>query len=785
MDDAYLESLFADLTEPQAQSVRHTEGPLLIVAAAGSGKTRVITRRIAYLISCGVPPWSILALTFTNKAAGEMRERVLHLLGGADSKHARGLTVTTFHALCSRLLRKYADQVGLKPDFTIYDTSDQTSLIKKVIEGLQLSTTNFQPRNVLSVISNSKNKLESPEAFAQTAHDFATKTIAKIYASYAKALRSANAVDFDDLLLLTAKGLNQSELFRRECQQRWRYLLIDEYQDTNRAQFEIASMIAGTGDQGSKGPNVCVVGDPDQSIYGWRGADISNILDFEAHYPGASVILLGENFRSTAPILNVADELIKNNKRRKDKPLFTKRSGGEPVEAVLCRDERHEAMVVSDWLRRRHDGDMKAEGQPWREMAVFYRTNALSRVMEEALRGAGIPYTIARGTAFYDREEIKNALAYLKAIANPADDVSLSRIANTPSRGIGDSSIVKLEEWAAVNEETLLEAMRQVGSVAGVTARSAAAIGRFVGLMDDWTGKGSFMGAEITGSLADLVNRVLKESGLEAMYRQQALTSKNEADEERLDNLAELVSSAREFELEYDPDSDPAAFPGVENAQSGMLGDTPPLLAMLRAYLESVTLMADADSVDPTQGSVTLMTLHAAKGLEFGSVAIIGLEEGMLPHMRARESEADLEEERRLFFVGITRAMRRLHLSAAKYRTLRGVSDRTIPSRFLAELPAANLSIRDLAGGFEAAESWDDHDEPVYVKERPRMHGAPATLTGMAAEFPPGTRVRHPQFGVGEVKSVTAGSQARVEVHFKDVGRKTLILEYARLTKIG
>lgn len=784
MEDPTLDPLFADLTEPQAEAVRHTEGPLLIVAAAGSGKTRVITRRIAYLIGCGIAPWSVLALTFTNKAAGEMRERVLHLLGGADSRQARGLTVTTFHSLCSRLLRKYADCAGLKPDFTIYDTSEQTALCKKVIESLQLSTTNFQPRNVLGVISNAKNKLQGPEQFAATTYDFASKTIAKIYASYAKALRGANAVDFDDLLLLTAKGLRESAVFREECQRRWKYLLIDEYQDTNQAQFEIASLIAGEGeanDAGVKrGPNICVVGDPDQSIYGWRGADISNILDFEEHYAGAKVILLGENFRSTSSILAVADTLIKNNKKRKIKPLFTRKQGGDPVDAVLCRDERHEAHIVAQWLKARHLGDARSAGEPWREMAVFYRTNALSRVLEETLRSEAIPYTIARGTAFYDREEIKNALAYLKVVANPADDVSLSRIANVPTRGIGDTSVDKVEEWARLQSETLLEGMRNVSSIDGVTARSAASIQRFVAMLDSWTGNGTFLGSEISGSLADLVNRVLKESGLEAMYRHQAHTSKSEADEERLDNLAELVSSAREFELEYDPDSDPAAFPGVDLASAGVLSETPPLLAMLRAYLESVTLMADADTVDPAQGSVTLMTLHAAKGLEFGAVAMIGMEEGTLPHSRARESESELEEERRLCFVGITRAMRRLHVSAAKYRAIRGLSERTIPSRFLAEMPTEYMNIHDKGGGLESTTEWDEMDQSA-PEDRPARKAA----SPMAAEFPVGCRVRHPQFGIGEIKSIMSGAQTRAEVQFRDVGRKTLILEYARLTKVN
>lgn len=794
-------TLLDGLTEPQARAVQHTEGPLLIVAAAGSGKTRVITRRIAHLIGAGVPPWSILALTFTNKAAGEMRERVLHLLGGAESRQARGLTVTTFHALCARLLRRHAEAAGLKPDFTIYDSADQAALCKKVIENLQLSTANFPPRSVLSAISNAKNQLLTAEQFSAQAMDFSARNIAKIYSAYGRALRAANAVDFDDLLLLAANALRDNEAFRNECRERWQYLLIDEYQDTNSAQFQIASHIAGTGSEGGRGPNICVVGDPDQSIYGWRGADISNILDFEEHYKGAAVIMLGENFRSTAPILAVADTLIKHNKKRKAKPLFTSRIGGDRVDAVLCRDERHESELVTDWLKRLHEGDADSTPNPddplgpsgiaWREMAIFYRTNSLSRVVEDAMRTHGIPYTIARGTAFYDREEIKNTLAYLRVVANAADDVNLSRIVNTPARGIGDTSLTKVEQWAAVNRTTLLEGLKRVREVPDLSTRALTSIAKFVEQLDSWTGGGSFMGAEVPSTLAELVERVIRESGLEGMYKAQAKTSKNETDEDRLDNLAEMVSSAREFELEYDPDNDPAAFPGVAQAREGQLGKIPPLLGMLRAYLESVTLVADADAVDPTQGSVTLMTLHAAKGLEFKAVALIGLEEGLLPHSRARESDKELEEERRLCFVGITRAMQRLLLTASKYRSIRGVPERTVPSRFLGELPEEHMRISDQSDAYSdlRGTSWDDEpDADLSDNESPTpapvRAPTPVRATGLAAQFPIGSRVRHPQFGVGEVKSITTGMNARAEVWFKDVGKKTLILEYARLTRI-
>ena len=831
---AWQEELLYGLTAPQREAVLCTEGPLLVLAAAGSGKTRVITRRIAYLVSLGIQPWNILALTFTNKAAGEMRERVMHLLnpsGDPGDRVTRGLTVTTFHALCARLLRRYAEQAGLKADYTIYDSGDQASLVKKVIEGMQLSTSNFQPRSVLGAISNAKNQLLGPGEYEARAFDFASRNIAKIYMGYEKALRQANAVDFDDLLLLTAKLLQNNAAVREELRGRWQYLLVDEYQDTNKAQFVIASLIAGEGGKspgadgrGAQRPNICVVGDPDQAIYGWRGADIGNILDFEAHYPGCRTITLGENFRSTASILKVADTLIRQNKRRKHKDLFTSKQGGEKVHAVLCRDERHEAALVVDWLKlmkesggrdgetkRRSDGEGGASSVrlsvstslSWKDMAIFYRTNALSRVLEEALRGANVPYTIARGTAFYDREEIKNALGYLRVVANQADDVSLARVVNTPTRGISDATWDKLEAMGQRSGRPVFACMEELtpadAEALGVTSRAIASVQKFVVTVRAWTGSETFLGAKLKeGSLAELVDRVIKESGLEAMYQKQAAQSQNESDAERLDNLAELVSSAREFEMEYDPAGDAANdVPGRNTAGTAVLPSVPPLLALLRAFLESVALVADADSVDPSQGSVTLMTLHAAKGLEFPVVAMVGLEEGLMPHTRAvmSASEDEMEEERRLCFVGVTRAMRRLHLTAAKYRTLRGNFERTIPSRFLSEMPQSELLVSDQSEGADGHEdSWDDQPRRLgggggggLGGGRPLAAGGsmPSSSPARASHgFGPGMKVRHPQFGMGVIRTVTSGSQPRAIIEFKDAGTKTLVLEYARLTKV-
>ncbi|MCL4220415.1 MAG: UvrD-helicase domain-containing protein [Phycisphaerales bacterium] len=784
-----MSDLLSDLTPPQRQAVTTTEGPLLVLAAAGSGKTRVITRRIAYLIEMGVPPWSICALTFTNKAAGEMRDRVEHLLLGEqrterDERRIRGLTVLTFHALCARLLRRFAaisGLPGLKPDFAIYDAADQTTAVKSVINDLNLSTKNWPVASVRAAISHAKNELKDATTYAASASDFAAKQVARIYAGYEQALRRANAIDFDDLLLLTARMLRTNAEVRNLCRDRWSYLMIDEYQDTNHAQFVIASTLAG---EPSEKPNICVVGDADQAIYSWRGADISNILEFEERFPDAVVITLGENFRSTAPILKAADTLIKHNVRRKDKPLFTSRAGGQRPRVILCSNERHESELVVNWFR-----SLSQEGLPWREMAVFYRTNALSRVMEDALRTGGIPYTIARGTAFYEREEVKHALAYLRVVANPADDVCLERIINTPARGIGKTSLVRIADVASASGCPMLEVMRRIEAVAGLTPRAVAAVQRFVAMIDGWTGAGAFLGADVPSSLHELVERVICESGLEKHYESQASTSGLSSDADRLDNLAELVSSAKDFEDEFDAVSDPAA--EMVFSDDGPSVDTPPLLSMLRAYLESIALVADADAVDPEQGTVTLMTLHAAKGLEFGAVAIIGLEQGLLPHSRANESPDDLEEERRLAFVGITRAMSQLTLTSARYRTIRGLTERMIPSVFLEELgPTVNISDQSGDAFEQDSGSWRwpttraSPASPSSLSDpAPQRFGSPPT-SGAAADFPVGCTVRHPQFGLGQVISVQGGSNARAQVKFRQVGVKTLVLEFARLKRV-
>jgi DNA helicase-2/ATP-dependent DNA helicase PcrA len=795
--EARLASLIEGLTPSQAEAVKHDRGPLLVLAGPGSGKTRVITRRIAALIARGVVPWQILAVTFTNKAAAEMRHRVGELLGSSMERAAP--VISTFHSLCVRLLRRYCEMGGLaeagivRPGFTVMDADDQSKLIKTIITSLQLNTSNFPPRSVQEAISGAKNELLDAGEFAARANEFVTRQQARVYNAYQAECRRSNTLDFDDLLLLTAKMLRSSEAVRQECQRRYRYILIDEYQDTNRAQLVIATLLAGDGKGAAGatngGPNICVVGDPDQSIYAWRGADISNILEFEEHYPGARVIALGENFRSREPILSAADRLIKRNGQRKHKPLISTRKGGEAIDAVICRDEHHEARLVVDWLKARV-AEMQSAGKSigWKDCAVFYRTNALSRVMEDAMRAAAIPYVMVRGTAFFQREEIRNAVAYLKAVSNPEDRISIERIINTPARGISDKTWDTVVSHAEVTGRSVCETLRSVEQVEGLTPRAINAVQKFMdqlaawGSMEATGGTEEFMGQQIPVSLHQLVDAVLRDSGLQGIYAKE---------EERLENLGELVSSAAEFEQKL--------LGGEFDFEDGTPAENRvwTLREKLAAYLERVALVADTDAIDPSTGAVTLMTLHAAKGLEYPIVAMIGLEEGCLPHIRGLDSTEALEEERRLCFVGITRAMDRLLMTSAGFRTLRGSPERTIPSRFLDELAGPELRISDQGYGQSLRSRDDDdddsqgmhlddldqraggEDEPVFQRG-----GGAGGGKAKPAPFPPGCIVRHPQFGLGVVKSVTPGANARVQVEFKHAGVKTLVLEFARLERV-
>ena len=698
--------LITELTEDQRRAATHLEGPALVLAGPGSGKTRVITRRIAWLLSNGIPPWQVLALTFTNKAAGEMRDRIDGLL--PDSMRSqRGLVVATFHAFCARQLRTFAELLGLDPGFSIYDTADQRAAMKEALSSSNLDSGNWTPASMLSAISHAKNKLQSASAYEEDAYDFYTRTVAKAFVAYEAALKRNNAVDFDDLLVQTARLLRESEDVRTRLQDRFRYILIDEYQDTNYAQFVIADSIA------SAHGNLFVVGDPDQSIYGWRGADVGNILEFEAKYPGTTIIPLGRNFRSTGHIVSSAAGLISHNRRRKHKDLHTELGDGEKVRLIYAQDERHESNVIAEAL-----AEASRNGIDYRSMAVLYRVNALSRVLEDSLRSAGIPYVIARGTAFFERREIKDALAYMRALSNPADEVALARIINVPARKIGAKTLEHVKRHAMHRNLSLLHALHDASQIEGLGAQAVRSVTAFAQQMSRWR---EILENAHAGQLPGFIAQVITESGLESMH----LGGGDEEGQERVANLNELVNAAAEYQLPEEEQATEA--PPEEDADLGriaMLGEA------LQGFLESVALVSDQDLIDETRGSVTLMTLHAAKGLEFDLVGIVGLEEGLLPHTRSMDGEHELEEERRLCYVGMTRAKRQLLLTTASSRATRGQRARTVPSSFIGEIPNEHLEVERLDGSEEHGDGFSIAYDEEYVDDYEERGG-----TGLASRF--------------------------------------------------
>jgi len=728
--------LLSDLSEPQRRAVVHMDGPLLVLAGAGSGKTRVITRRVGHLIARGAAPRQVLAITFTNKAAGEMRRRVEQL--GTP----RGATICTFHSLCARLLREFANEASLSRDFTIYDRADQSKILKDVMTRLDLKTANFVPARVHGAISKAKNALQSCEEFAAEAGDYYSKTVARLYRAYEEALAANGALDFDDLLLRTAFLLRDRPDIRRQLAERYQYILIDEYQDTNRAQYVLAHGMAMDHE------NLCATGDPDQSIYAWRGADINNILEFEADYPNATVIRLEENYRSTRPILAAASRLIAHNRLRKEKTLWTRREGGADVRVVLCDDEHAEA----DYVARAILANAR-RGVAHNDVAVFYRINALSRVMEQALIKHGIAYRIARGVEFYSRKEVKDVLAYLRLLVNGADDVSCERIINTPRRGIGGKTLKQLTALAAERGIPLLEACRH-SREAGLSAGAAAKVAGFAGLIADLAGGPD---RPVRRIMAEAISR----SGLEDALRA-------EEQDEAVANVGELISTAAEFDNLSD---------------EGTLAD----------YLHQISLVSDVDHMGGSGGAVTLMTLHAAKGLEFPSVFIIGCEDGLLPFFREddggasrpRDGDPQLEEERRLAFVGITRARDELTLSVARRRMIRGRTESQVASMFLNEIGPDGVRVDDLTTSLPAPRAQD--------KARPGHRGGfyedvdqRAIIEAMAGErsLPPqyehlreGCLVSHPKFGTGKVVALARRwPETRATIHFRQWGPKKIVL---------
>ncbi len=749
--------LLAGLNPAQVDAVTHVDGPLLVLAGAGSGKTRVLTHRIAHLIrDHHVSPFSILAITFTNKAADEMKHRVAALVGPVAEK----MWVSTFHSACVRILRREAPRLGYPSSFTIYDQADAVRLTTYVLRDLDIDTKRFPPRRVHATISAAKNKGISVEAFEAAATNPFERRDAEAYREYQSRLRKAGAMDFDDLLAVTVEILRTFPDALEHYQQRFTHILVDEYQDTNPVQNDLVMLL------GAAHRNVCVVGDHDQSIYKFRGADMSNIVDFETAFPEVNVVLLEQNYRSTQTVLDAANAVIAHNVTRKPKELWTDQGAGEPILRFHADDESDEAQWVTGRMSTFHD-----HGQRWGDMAVFYRTNAQSRVLEESLARSGIPYKVVGGTRFYDRREVKDAVAYLKAVVNPADEVAVKRVLNTPKRGVGDASVSRLDAWAASKGITFTEALHRAAD-AGVGGRAVNGIVAFLEVLAAAT-------AVTDEGPGPMLEVLLERSGYVAELRAEHSIEA----EGRIENLAELVGAARE----------------VEAAD---------------VFLEQISLVADTDDLDDDESEVLLMTLHAAKGLEFPIVFVIGLEDGVFPHVRALTEPDELEEERRLAYVGITRAREALHLSHAWARTMFGATQYNPPSRFLAEIPSALVTevqgrrraSRSGGGGGRGAAGGGDgtpdgrvwgtggRDRGEVSPARARREAAlerrvdAAVDAGGSAEpvgaaalgLKAGDDVRHAKWGDGVILDVEGqGDKSEALIRFPTVGEKRLLLAWA------
>ena len=707
----------ADLNPAQREAVLTTEGPLLVVAGAGSGKTRVLTYRVAHLLAaCGVEPNEILAITFTNKAAGEMRERIEAAVG----PKARAIWILTFHAACGRILRREAPRLGYRSNFTIYDQADQVRLVRACLEELERDPKRFVPRGIHAQISNAKNALIGPDEYASRVASFYDQTVADVYALYQRRLFASNAVDFDDMLMLTVEVLQRFSEAHAKWAKTFRYVLVDEYQDTNHAQYVLLKLLT------SEHKNLMVVGDQDQSVFSFRGADIRNILDFERDFPGARSVVLDQNYRSTNHILEAANAVISHNHERKEKRLWSELGEGEPVRVIEVEDEHAEARFVAAEI-----AGLVEFGSSLSEIAVVYRTNAQSRVLEDVLVRQGVDYQVIGGPRFYDRAEIKDAIAYLQAIDNPYDSISLTRIANKPRRGVGDTTLAKLGTFAAGEGITLWEALGRADE-AGLATASLRAVQSFYGTMQ------SLMAGAMELSVSELIERVLQRSGyLEALEAERTIEARG-----RIENLEELVGVAHEFEAASQEPS-------------------------LSTFLQEISLYSDQDALrNGDAGQVTLMTLHNAKGLEFRAVFMIGVEEGIFPHMRSLE-EGSLEEERRLCYVGMTRARERLTLTHAARRSLYGRSDANLPSRFLDELPEGGVERETLAPA-----SWSGYGaRPSQVAPRTDV---PQLSTG--------DNVRHQTLGTGVVLRIEPDGV--VTVRFEDGVERRLVLEYAPLERV-
>ena len=755
--------LLNGMNDRQAEAVQTTEGPLLIMAGAGSGKTRVLTHRIAYLIDEKmVNPWNILAITFTNKAAREMKERA-----SALNPATQDCLIATFHSMCVRILRREADHIGYNRNFTIVDPGEQRTLMKRILKNLNLDPKKWNERAILGTISNAKNDLIDEVAYANLAGDMYTEIVAKCYSAYQKELRQSEAMDFDDLIMLTLRLFDQNPDVLTYYQQRYQYIHVDEYQDTNHAQYQLVKLLA------SRFKNICVVGDADQSIYGWRGADMQNILDFEKDYPEAKVVLLEENYRSTKTILQAANEVIRNNRNRRPKNLWTKNEDGEEIVYYRANDEQDEALFVARTIDQ-----LSREGYSHKDFAVLYRTNAQSRTVEEALLKSNIPYTMVGGTKFYSRKEIRDVISYLNLIANPSDNISYERVVNEPKRGVGPGTVDKIRNFAASQEISLLDASANI-MLSPVKGKVAQAVYEFANLILDLRDRLDDY------SVTELVELVLKKTGYSAALAAQA-TLESQA---RIENIEEFLSVTKNFD--ENPDN-PADETGLDK---------------LSRFLNDLALIADTDDGDQESSEVTLMTLHAAKGLEFPVVFLVGMEENVFPLSRASEDEDELEEERRLAYVGITRAEKILYLTNANSRLLYGRTNYNQPTRFLREISSDLLNyqglVRPANSSFKVSYTNSDTNKfgqgmslAQALQERKRQ-AAPSSISTGSLPFgksnqPSKTDVawaigdiaHHKKWGDGTVLAVSgSGNSQELKINFPEVGLKKVLASIAPIEK--
>ncbi|MFS1514716.1 DNA helicase PcrA [Chengkuizengella sp. SCS-71B] len=741
------------LNEQQKKAVETIEEPLLIMAGAGSGKTRVLTHRIAYLIaSTKVAPWNILAITFTNKAAREMKDRVESLVGPT----ANDIWVSTFHSMCVRILRKDIEKIGFTSNFTILDSTDQLSAVKSCMKELNIDSKKYEPRAVLSAISTAKNELISPERYESTIGDYYQGVISNVYTLYQKKLKKNNSLDFDDLIMKTIELFQKEKEVLEYYQYKFQYIHVDEYQDTNRAQYLLCQMIADLHQR------ICVVGDSDQSIYRWRGADITNILNFEKDYPDAKVILLEQNYRSTANILNAANEVINNNKGRKPKKLWTDQGEGEKIHLYKADSEHDEGYFIANEIKQNHEKGIK-----YKDHAILYRTNAQSRVIEEILIKSDIQYQIIGGIKFYDRKEIKDILAYLRLISNPNDDISFQRIVNVPKRGIGAASLDKLEAQAAMEGKSIFTLLEDLSAV-DLSSRAKNALQQFKILIDNLSSMTDYL------SVTELTEKMLEMT----QYREPFIRENTIESKSRLENIDEFLSVTMEFEKRNDDHS-------------------------LVAFLTDLALIADIDTLDESPSdnedvsAVTLMTMHSAKGLEFPYVFVAGMEEGVFPHSRTFEDDEELEEERRLAYVGITRAEKQLFLTCAKMRMLYGRTNSNAPSRFLQEIPEELIvdqsPIREYNSFSQSSygtqsqyrtNSFQNSGSTTFQRQKQSSHVIASEKP--VGNFSIGDKVSHKKWGTGTVVAIKGtGDDTELQIAFPaPVGVKRLLAKFAPITKI-